>query len=676
LRRPFEPGGLFVGRPGADIGIMRPLRIVALATVCALLGAAAPHTTLFGFTPQTSDRERELEGRFLDLPSASGALENAAQLGAFPHAAGSWGDKQLAEMMRDRFAEYGLDASIETFTARVDSPQRLILELSPTGERRYPARTALKKPVGPKPLGLDLYEVPLVGDPDSAAGDVGLPFNSGSADGDVFAPLVYAGHGLDIDYDLLAKHGVSVKGAVVLIRYGAEFRGLLAVRAQGRGAAGVIFYSDPADDGAAIGPPDPYGPWRPLTSVQRGSVGAGVDIPTLPVSAANAQTLLAALHGPTGPAPWGGGLPVEYPFARGPAAVHLVVRLERKTTTLWNTIGTIHGRLNPQTVILGAHRDAWVYGVGDNGAGVVTMLEVARGLGYLVQNGWRPLRSITIVGWDGEELGNFGSIAFVEKHAIALKNGGIAYLNADENVTGQDFGASAVAALSGAIAEAARDVPDPARDQTSVLDRWRLQYHSNQPPVFSPGGGSDRESFLFGLGVPVADIAFAGPFGVARSRDDTVQYATAFSDPLFVFHRTTAQLYGVLALRLADADVVPYRFAPYAAVLRAALNVLEARPRSDRFGVDFGPLDAAVQTLATGAFRYDAATARAAITVPARSLEAARQLDLLTYATDGDRSTVIPELTRAVLSDDPASFNVASARLTAAILAATALLTP
>ena len=191
--------------------------------------------------------------------------------------------------------------------------------------------------------------------------------------------------------------------------------------------------------------------------------------------------------------------------------MHLTVQLNRRNTTLWNTIGKIHGTRGAQSVVLGAHRDAWVYGVGDNGSGVITMLEVARGFGYLLQNGWRPLRTIVIAGWDGEEIGSAGSIAYVKRHRDELLNGAIAYLNADETVVGPRFEADGAAAIVQAISDAAREVSDPANPSRSIYEQWAFEKRLSAPVADAPGGGSDHASFLFDVGTPTANMAFTGP---------------------------------------------------------------------------------------------------------------------------------------------------------------------
>ena len=193
-------------------------------------------------------------------------------------------------------------------------------------------------------------------DPTSGQQDEQLPtFNIYSRDGDVTAPLVYVNYGIPSDYEQLERLGISVKGAIVISRYGGSWRGIKPKVAAEHGAVGCIIYSDPKDDGYSQGETFPNGSWRPREGVQRGSVldnplypgdpltpniGATADakrlpidqaptitkIPVLPISYGDAQPLLEALSGPVAPEDWRGALPITYHIGPGPAKVHFVAK--------------------------------------------------------------------------------------------------------------------------------------------------------------------------------------------------------------------------------------------------------------------------------------------------------------------------------------------------------------
>ncbi len=605
---------------------MQALRFLGAAFVASLLLGAAPSgVPLYGFAPADSARERSDEARFLDIPSAQGALDAAQRIGAKPHYAGTPADRELALWTREQLERFGFDARIEAFAARVDTPRKLALELYPNGERYLP-RTGLRRAQGTPPVGLDLRETGDPADPATLDPSVGLPFSAGSANGNVVAPLVYVHRGLPEDYAALRHAGVDVRGAVVLVRYGNSSGGALARYAQNAGAAGAVLYNDPADDGSGRGPTYPDGPWRPSSSVQRGSLGAGIRIPVLPISADNARLLMRSLRGTTLPDGFNGGLGVPYATGKGPAFVHLVVELNRTTTTLWNTIGVLRGTAPDETVIMGAHRDAWVYGVGDDGSGTTTLLEAARGLGFLAKGGWRPKRTVVVALWDGEELGREGSAAFAGTHATDLQRGCVAYLNANEDITGQRIVAASAGTLRAVLADATRVVPDPQRQAQTIRARWEQQ--AGGIAIDTPASLDDSTvSFLARFGTPVAAMGFEGPFGTEHSSYDTVRYAQTWSDPGFSLHRTNAQLYGIVAMRLADATAVPYTLADEVPALHSWLLQLRARAQLNGRALPLETLAGAIDAFARAARSADDATARGIPLTSGRALDAVQNVD-------------------------------------------------
>lgn len=603
--------------------------------------------------------ERGYESTFLDIPSAQGALDHSRFLNANAHYAGTWGDHQAAIYMRDKLESYGFTATLETFPARVDTPKKLGLELMSRPRQKF-----------------DLAEAADPSDADTGRADAGIPFNYGSGDGDLIAPLTYVNRGLEEDYALLDRSHVVVRGKIALIRYGAQFRGLLAKRAQDHGAAGVIFYSDPKDDGFTKGPVFPDGPYRPAAAVQRGSVESvrmglpQLRIPTLPVSATTATALLSDMTGTGAPPSWDGALSAPYALGQTRSTVHLTVLMHRSVQTLWNTVGKLAGTTPSQSVVLGGHRDAWVYGVTDNGSGISTLLEAARGLGYLHRTGWKPKRTIIIAGFDAEEIGELGSIEYVRVHQNELRTGCVAYINADENVSGSQFGATGAAALNGDLIGAAKAISDPATVHISLFDRWlkdsRAASHNRHlalPVVRTPGGGSDHESFLFELGIPIAQVGFFGPLGVYHSAYDDFKFASTIADPQFTLHRTAAQLLGIIALRLADSEALPYRFSPYVPVLREGAAALEATALSAGQHPDVRTLRLAIERFARAARAFDRTPGAHD---GAAGLHAAQLVDLQAYGASGYASTSFPKISAAIAQNNASATNASfSAAVTA-----------
>lgn len=607
---------------------MKIFRCCAAAFALATM-AAAPAVRL--------NRDETL---FLNGPSAAGARTSSEFINQRMHYPGTAGDLRLAQYMRDRLSALGFAAHLETFRVTVFTPRVLALQLL-----TKPAQT------------FDLHEQPIVQDPDGSRADAGIPFNAGSGNGDVRAPLVFAGRGLEADYAVLAAHRVGVRGKIVLLRYGAEFRGNLAKRAQDHGAAGVIFYSDPQDDGFGRGPVYPNGRYRPMGAVQRGTVAFNdteLKIPTLPITATNAQRLLGAMRGAAGPAKWAGALHVRYVVGQTTVPVHLHVVMNATPTTLWNTVGELRGVHPNQSVILGGHRDAWVYGVTDNGSGISSLLEVARGLGALHRRGWTPQRTIRIVGFDGEEIGELGSQAYVSAHQPELKAGCVAYINLDEAASGARFNAAGAAALGDQIRNAARG----AAGIGSVS-------------LGPPGGGSDFEPFVYRAGVPVADIGFGGVLGTYHSAFDDFDYASRFSDPGFIHHRKIAQIAGLLAMRLADSSPIAYSFSAYVPVLTAGAGALVSQAQARNLQFDGAKLASAIARYGSAATRFDA---RASAATNARALRAVQALDPLAYMSNGYASVAFPKLAAGIASGNQKTLDDALVQTVAALDAVTATL--
>jgi N-acetylated-alpha-linked acidic dipeptidase len=561
------------------------------------------------------------EQRLIESITAAASQADSARINQESHYASTPGDRHIAEWMRDELAAAGFNAKLETFTHDVPFHQQ----------------TALEEFGNPYWIKYKLGEVPLPADPDGTRRDAGPPFNAWSGSGVAIANVLDAGHGLESDYQALAAKRLDVHQRIVLIRYGAQFRGDLAKRAQDHGASGVIFFDDPASPtGSQSGPAYTDGPYRPLGSVQRGALIEGaITIPTLPVNALVARRVLATMHD--------GISSTQYRLT-----VHMSVKHGAK---LWNTVGILPGIDPTHSVVIGAHRDAWVYGVTDNGSGTDVVLQAARALGELYRGGWRPQYSIVVVGFDGEEIGEVGSTSFVHTHWGELANGCIAYINEDEITTGETFGASAVDALRDAIVPATEEIADPALPSQTLYNRWQKQARFIQ--VRGPGGGSDFEPFLYELGIPIMAVGFHGVFGVYHSGFDDLNYVETQADPGFVNHRAVAQLVAILTMRLASG-AVPYHLSPYASTLANGTQTIAGARMSD-----LGPFLAAIRRFAKQAAITDNHGMNGNV-----EIDVVRRLDKLAYGRNGYAAVPLPAISDAINSGNEAAISAAVGRAT------------
>jgi N-acetylated-alpha-linked acidic dipeptidase len=294
--------------------------------------------------------------------------------------------------------------------------------------------------------------------------------------------------------------------------------------------------------------------------------------------------------GPTAPAAWQGGLPFRYRLGPTSDKLHLVIENDKKVRSIWNVVGHLRGVERPdEWVVLGNHRDAWVFGGVDPSSGSATMMETARAFGELKRSGWKPRRTIVFASWDAEEFTLTGSTEWGELEAQKLKAGALAYLNVDSSASGNSFSVAAVPALAGFLREVARDVPDPSGG--SIYDSWLRNTRtpqSKEPLVTTRlGSGSDYTVFLNFLGVPIADLTFDGPYGVYHSIYDSFTWVDRVGDPGYYYHAAMGRYWAVAALLLAECDYVPLDYAAYAREVLTYLDETERSARERKMQLDF-----------------------------------------------------------------------------------------
>ena len=578
---------------GRVAAVAAALCVALTLFVAAVAGRPQDSAPINGFAPSRVTAERQLEQKLRAIPDPARAEANLRRITSEPHLAGTEASRRVAEWLRDQYRSYGFDAQIVTYSSYLPMPREVTLELT--------------KPMHQK---LATPEDPVAVDKDTSDSRIVPAFNRYSPSGEVTAPVVYVNFGMEDDYRALTAAGVQVAGKIVLARYGKGYRGVKAKLADEHNAAALIIYSDPKDDGAPQGDTFPNGPFRPLSGIQRGSIiytqvypgdpltpGVAATatakriapadaaslprIPTMPINAQDAAVILGNLGGDEVPADWRGGLPLTYRYGPGGAEVHMKLVMDYQQRPIYDVIAKLRGADDNQWVILGNHHDAWVYGAADPGSGTASMLETGRALGELARSGWKPRRTILICQWDGEEPGLIGSTEWVEGNIAELQAKAVAYINTDVGVTGPSYEAGATPSLRQIIRDVTREIQDPATGRT-VYDVWRehglnaktdapgavrqqaLADTSGEAPVEALGSGSDYSAFLDHAGIPSVDMGFKGSYGVYHSVYDDFYWMKHFGDPKFAYHAALARVLGVVALRLSDADILPFDFPAYA----------------------------------------------------------------------------------------------------------------
>jgi N-acetylated-alpha-linked acidic dipeptidase len=576
-------------------------------------------TSIPGYDAAAAQAERALEGRFdadVGTTDFKGWLK---QWASGPNQVGAPHNLENAQDILAKFKSYGWEAKLERYEVYWPAPRSASLEL-----------------LGAQPYRARLQEPALAQDQTSAqTRDVLPPYVIYAGTGEVTADLVYVNYGIAEDYEVLARHGVDVRGKIVIARYGKGWRGLKPRLAQEHGAIGALIYSDPRDDGYFEDQAYPDGPARSQWSVQRGSVAnfainpgdpltpgkasrpgtkrlepeqapSILKIPTLPISWGDAQPLLAALKGPVAPADWRGALPLTYRFGGdGQAQVRLKVDNDRGTRTLYNVIATLKGKEAPdQWVVRGNHRDAWVFGASDPLSGTTALLAEAKAIGALVKQGWRPSRTLVYASWDGEEAGLLGSTEWAEDHAKELKDKAVLYVNTDGS--GRGFlEAGGSHSLQRLVNSVAADVQDPDT-RTSVLERQRararLQALSGDAkpaqqeaarravagqdlPIQALGSGSDYSPFLQHLGLPSLNLGYGGEGGgkgVYHSIYDSFDYFQRYIDPDFSYLPLLTKTVGRVVLRAANAPVLPQRYGDFGETVERYVGELKELANKSR----------------------------------------------------------------------------------------------
>ena len=590
-----------------------------------LLAGVAAFTLGLAASAKTMD-QKSVETAFDSGVSSTDQLEWLKTMASAPNHVGSPHDKANAEYMLGLFKSWGWDAHIETFQVLYPTPIATTVEL-----------------IAPEHVVLGGQEPPVAGDDTSNAAGALPPYVAYQGDGDVTADLVYVNFGMPDDYKALARHGIDVKGKIVIARYGVGWRGLKPLLAQWHGAAGCIIYSDPAQDGYGRDDVYPKGGMRPPFAVQRGSVmdmpvapgdpltpgiGATADarrltraeaptilkIPALPMSYADASKLLARLGGPNVPAGWQGGLPFAYHTGGdGGTKVHLAVKSDWSLKPVYDVIATIKGATLPdQWIVRGNHHDGWVMGAADPLSGNVAMMSEMKAIGGLLKRGWRPARTIVYASWDGEEPGLLGSTEWAEQHADELQRKAVIYINSDNNGRGF-FNAGGSHDFQHLVNQVMADVTDPETGAT-VAQRARARIRvgayehrrtdagdpaearalaaaesGGDVPIDALGSGSDYSAYLQHLGLPALDIGFGGEDqsgGVYHSLYDSFHHMTTFDDPGLKYGAALSKMAGRIVLRIADADTPTMRFGDFADTVAVYLDevtkLADTRREQDR----------------------------------------------------------------------------------------------
>eukprot|EP00850_Spirogloea_muscicola_P006775 SM000032S12159 [mRNA] locus=s32:926447:931761:- [translate_table: standard] len=586
----------------------------AAAAVSVLVVVCGVASMLAGIHPCKVERQHAFHARFSGFLSNDSCAQNLRELTKVPHVAGTESNMLAADYVVNQLEKYGLTTHTRDYDVLLSYPvSHELTVISSDGSENE----------------LKLKEGTVPEDPFSSAENVAETFHSYSPSGHVRGEVVYANYGRTEDFETLIELDVDVDDAIVVTRYGKIFRGDKVANAAKYGAAAVLIYSDP-ENYSANGTEGyyPESRWLPASGVQRGSVfefkgdpmtpgwpsTVGCErlsttdpnihlpsIPSLPISFGDARPILAQLRGELAPHDWRGALDLpHHRLGKGPVKVDLQIELNLTIAPIRNVFAVIEGAVEPDRyVLLGNHRDAWTFGAVDPNSGTAALLEIGKALGKLLEVGWKPRRTL------------IGSTEWAEENLNLLRERAVAYLNVDCGVKGPGgLLAAATPQLDHIIKHAASLVKDPDHAGKTLLDTWQEMSPNKSTPKIGRmgGGGTDYAAFLQHVGVSSIDLSFgpaSGDYPVYHSVYDNFHWMSNFGDPGFHRHVAVASLWGLLALRLADSDLLPFEYSDYAADLKIhvvkldeLLTTVEA-PRN----LTTKPLHRAVSDLAKSAGR-------------------------------------------------------------------------
>ncbi len=588
-----------------------------------------------GFSPSNQSKQEKAEQEYRTKQSAERYKNHLHKLTSVPHLAGTPENEKVRDYIADVMRKAGLQ--VEIF------PHDIYLSKSP-GESVVEVVEPIRMPLNNREFILP---------EDKYSGDSRLTpgWNAYSGSGDVTSEVVYANYGRKEDFEQLKAMGISVKGKIVIARYGGNFRGYKAKHAEAAGAAGVIIYTDPYDSGYMKGITFPEGSQPSDNTIQRGSLLTvdftgdpltpfepalpldGVKkikrldpkevafhkIPVTPLPWGSAVEILKRMTGKAVPAGWQGGLPLAYRLEGGTGLkVRLKVKQDKDFVRVYEVVGTLVGSEFPdEWIIAGCHYDAWSYGSTDPNSGTAMLLSLAESLGKLPQ---KPKRTIKICHWDAEEHGVIGSTEWVEQMRDELANKAVAYMNYDAAVSGKMFGGSASPSLKKLLIEASQAVEYPDSNKT-VYQHWMAQKGGrrgstaavggsapvateNEPTIGNLGGGSDHIAFYMHAGIPSLSAGTGGPT-LYHSQYDDLFFYNKFVDSTYKMGPMVEQVVGTMSLRLANADILPFDVSRYATDLATHLKTAEKAIKAYSPAYSIEKLLAQVETLKQNAESYE-----------------------------------------------------------------------
>ncbi|KAL7170719.1 hypothetical protein ACSBR2_035575 [Camellia fascicularis] len=592
-----KPTSIFTSTPSSPLCTLVFVVILCILGLYTLQHHHRPEPQpVSNSTPKQSSSKNDFRDIFLTAATNSTLSSYLRALTLHPHLAGTPQAVQTALYVETHFRDLGLQTHVKHYNALLS----------------YPTHASLSAHFSDGTIkDVALAEQGVAGDD-----DVVRPYHAYSPSGSAYGKAVFVNYGREEDYRALVAQGVSVSGCVAVARRGDLSRNSVVEKAAEKGMAAVLMYAETEGFSGGVergtvmkGLGDPLTPGWASSSVDVDGERLGFDdnevvsrfpkIPSMPISADSAETILRSLEGARVPYEWRANLKSKVTRAGpGPTMLNFTYQGVKKMATIHNVFAIIRGSEEPDRfVLLGNHRDAWTYGSVDPNSGTAALLDIARRYALLLRLGWNPRRSIVLCSWDAEEFGMIGSTEWVEQNLVNLGSKAVAYLNVDCAVQGPGFFAGATPQLDNLLVEVTKKVKDPDSEDVSLYERWTTTNKRVNIQRLS-GVDSDFAPFLQHAGVPSIDLYYGRDFPVYHTAFDSYNWMIKYGDPLFQRHVAVTGVWGLLALHLADDAVLPLNYCSYAAQLLEYTNMLSNLLEGS---ASVHPITASIQELATAA---------------------------------------------------------------------------
>ncbi|MBN3298508.1 TFR1 protein, partial [Amia calva] len=482
------------------------------------------------------------------------------------HEAGSEGDEKLASTAFNKFKSYGMNPWIDEHFIKVQT-------LHSTKSNKV-----------------------TIGDTEIYTSQKG--YLSYSATGTVKGSLVYAYQGRPEDFKVLMEKNINLTGSVVLVRAGQLSFAEQVANAEKVKAAAVLIYPDRKEyrnlptntelfGHVHLGSGDPYTPGFPSFNHTQFPPATSSGLPGIlaqTITADAAKKLFTNLSGDLAPTEWSGSMDVIYRLNSASDLVQVEVNNVLVEKSIHNIFGVIKGLVDPDRyVVIGAQRDSWGPGFAKSTVGTTLLMELARAITEMKNDGYMPRRSLVFASWSAGDFGSVGATEWQEAGFMSMLHlKAAAYINLDRVVLGSDkFQASASPLLYSLIGSTLNSVKAPGSSSSGTIYSTSGSEYWESSLMVPMKMDDAAYSFLSFSGIPSFSFGFIQtiqPYqylGTAEDTQDKLYVVT--NGQISIRAVAAAQVAGQMALRLTHDHLLRLDVDRYTKSLGAVIYKLRQR---------------------------------------------------------------------------------------------------